>query len=285
MMTEIETLQDGYDKAEMHKSGHNHSEIDEASLRGSLASSVYHDLRHPLTAILAYSELLAENDLDAAQREDFHNEIRRAVDRMNDLISLLLEFSKGATTLGPEVVDIPETVRHAIQVVAVRPEFRGIVIRYDHQAQVRGYLDPKRLQQVIINVVLNACEAVSPRTGRIQVTSVGREEAVEIAILDNGPGIPQAVRHAIFQPFVSFGKRGGTGLGLAIVQKILHDQGGEIYLEPAHEKGTLFRLAVPFSLQNPPRGPDCPWVGRSLRKQGHAADSAYSWRIGVRWRR
>ena len=265
MMTEIETLQDGYDKAEIHKSGFNHSEIGETSLRGSLASSVYHDLRHPLTAILAYSELLADVDLDRPQREGFYREIRRAVDRMNDLLSLLLEFSKGAATLRPEVVDIPEAVRHAIQVVAVRPEFQGIVFHYDHQGQARGYLDPKRLQQVIINIVLNACEAVSPRTGRIQVTSVGREDAVEIAILDNGPGIPQAVRHAIFQPFVSFGKRGGTGLGLAIVQKILHDQGGEIYLEPAREKGTQFKLAMPFSPRNPRRRLDCPWVGRSLK--------------------
>jgi signal transduction histidine kinase len=212
---------------------------------GPLAGFIYHDLRHPLSAILAYSELLAEDALDRPQRADFYQEIRRAVSRMNDLISLLLEFSKGPSISRSGAADIVETVEHAIQVVAVRPEFRRVVIEYDHEGLTLGWFDPGRLQQVVINVVLNACEAVSPRAGRVEVRSVGRKEFVEISVRDNGPGIPQPLRHAIFQPFVSYGKEGGTGLGLAIVQKILHDQGGEIYLASSGDGGTLFRIVLP----------------------------------------
>lgn len=211
-----------------------------------LAGFIYHDLRHPLTAILAYSEFLAEGNLDGLQREDLCQEIRRAVCRMNDLISLLLEVSKGPATSRAEVVDIAETVRRAIQVVAVRPEFRRTAIRYEHEGLTTGYLDPRRLQQVVINVVLNACEAVAPRAGRVEVRTSGRRDHAEISIGDNGPGIPEAVRHAVFQPFVSYGKKGGTGLGLAIVQKIVREEGGEIYLETAPEQGALFRLVLPF---------------------------------------
>ncbi len=263
MIAEMETKQDGYNKAEIHKCGSNPSGIDEASLRGSLASSVYHDLRHPLTAILAYSELLAENDLDAAQREDFRNEIRLAVRRMNDLLALLLEFAKDSQTLRPEVADIIDTVKRAIQAVAVRPEFRRIAISYRHEGLTQARVDSGRLQQVIINLVLNACEAVSPCSGRIEVRSLGRKDCVEMTVRDNGPGIPEHIRQAIFKPFVSYGKRGGTGLGLAIVQKILRDQGGDIYLETTGEEGTLFEFVLPFfglrdsepTNRNPASGP------------------------------
>jgi signal transduction histidine kinase len=78
------------------------------------------------------------------------------------------------------------------------------------------------------------------------VRSAGRHEFIEISISDNGPGIPEPIRHAVFQPFVSYGKRGGTELGLAIVQRILRDQGGYIYLDATSEEGTLFRIVCPY---------------------------------------
>src|SRR5579862_167156 len=212
-----------------------------------LADCIYHDLRHPLTAILAYSERLEEDDLNRLQREDYHRGIRLAVNRMNDLISLLLESSRGPATLRPEVADIPDTLKRAMRVAAVRPEFRRIVIRYDHEGLTEGGFDPRGLQQVVTNIVLNACEAVEPDSGRIQVTSVGRQDGVEISVADNGPGIPESVRPLVFQPFVSYGKKGGTGLGLAIAQKIMRDHGGDIYLDDASEGGTIFRLFLPFT--------------------------------------
>ncbi|HLY59172.1 MAG TPA: HAMP domain-containing sensor histidine kinase [Terriglobia bacterium] len=222
-----------------------------ASVVGRMAGFIYHDLRHPLTAILAYSELLAEDDLDRLQRKDFHQEIRLAVSRMNDLISLLMELSKGPEAVRPEVADIVETVKRGIQVVAVRPEFRRIMIRYHHDGLTEGCFGLRGLQGVITNIVLNACEAVPADSGRVQVTSVGRHDCLEIRVSDNGPGIPAPIRNAVFQPFVSYGKEGGTGLGLAIVQKILRDHGGEIYLDFTGEKGTLFRLVLPYANVSP----------------------------------
>ena len=253
-----ETTQNAGENTNVQGLGQELSLPDARLVAGPLAGFIYHDLRHPLTAILAYSELLAEVDLDPPQREGFHEEIRQAVSRMNDLISLLLEFSKGPGTQRSELADIEDAVKQAIQFVAIRPEFQSIVIRYEHEGVTQGYFDLMRLQQVIINVVLNACEAVSPHVGRIHVTSVGREDYVEICILDNGPGVPEGIRHAIFQPLVTYGKEGGTGLGLAIVQAILHDQGGDIYLESTSDEGTLFRLVLPFSPRDLPLRPDCP---------------------------
>ncbi len=241
------TSLDDYGEADIQECAENCRRQGEGSVDGPLAGFIYHDLRHPLTAIQAYAELLAEEGLDGLKREDFCQEIRRAVCRMNDLISLLLEFSKGLMTPHSEIADIVETVRRAIQVVAIRPEFRRLGIRYEHEGLTQGCFDPRRLQQVIINVVLNACEAVAPRSGRVEVRSLGSQDHLEISIRDNGPGIPDSVRHAVFQPFVSYGKTGGTGLGLAIVQKIIRDEGGEIFLETAPEQGTQFRVVLPFT--------------------------------------
>jgi signal transduction histidine kinase len=246
MAIEVRTTQVGYDLPSIQKSGQYPTEFGAVSVAGPLAGFIYHDLRLPLTAILAYSELLAEDDLDRLQREDFHKEIRLAVCRMNDLISLLLESSKGPEALRTEAADIRDIVRRAIGVVAVRPEFSRIVVTYEHEGLNEGRFDPGQLQRVITNVVLNACEAVSAASGRIEVKSLGRRNHVEIGVADNGPGIPQLIRHAVFQPLVSYGKTGSTGLGLAIVQKILRERGGEIYLERTSEKGTSFRVVLPY---------------------------------------
>ena len=246
MTITMETVENSNSKLRIQEVGRDQPGLGATPEVGRLAGYIYHDLRHPLTAILAYSELLEEDNLNRLQREDFHREIRLAVNRMNDLISLLLESSRGPATLRPEVADIPDTLKRAIRVAAVRPEFRRIVIRYDHEGLTEGGFDPRGLQQVVTNIVLNACEAVQPDSGRIQVTSVGRQDGVEIRVADNGPGIPESVRPLVFQPFVSYGKKEGTGLGLAIAQKIIRDHGGDVYLDTTDEGGTLFRLLLPF---------------------------------------
>lgn len=246
MTMTLETVKGNNSKLSIQEGGRGHPGIGANPEIGRFAAYICHDLRHPLTAILAYSELLEEDDLDRLEREDYHREIRLAVCRMNDLISLFLESSRGPETLRPEVAEIPDTLKRAIRIAAVRPEFRRIVIRYDHEGLTEGGFDPRGLQQVVTNIVLNACEAVPPDSGKIQVTSVGRLDGLEISIADNGPGIPETVRHLVFQPFVSYGKEGGTGLGLAIAQKIMRDHGGEIYLDTASKEGTVFRLILPF---------------------------------------
>lgn len=247
MTTIIETAEDNNASLGAQEGERYHPRSGATSALTALAGCIYHDLRHPLTAILAYAELLEEDDLSRLQREDCHREIRQAVNRMNDLISLLLESSRGGAALRPEIADIPDTLKRAIRVASVRPEFRRIIIRHEHQGLTEGWFDPRGLQQVVTNIVLNACEAVPPGSGRIQVTSVGRLDGLEISIADNGPGIPEPIRQRVFHPFVSYGKPGGTGLGLAIAQKIMRDHGGDIYLDSARKRGTLFRLFLPFT--------------------------------------
>jgi signal transduction histidine kinase len=212
---------------------------------GRMATTISHDLRHPLTAILAYAEFLAEGHLDEAQRADLYEEIRRAVNRMTDQLGAVLEFSKATPVYKPVHCNLEEIIQRAVQTVRARPEFRNIVFVSSQQGSSEGWFDPSKLERVFHNLLLNACEAVPRDNGRIEISTRRKPEGLEIRVSDNGPGIPGPVRDTLFHPFVSYGKETGTGLGLAVVQKIVQEHGGEVMVESTGEQGTVFRIHLP----------------------------------------
>jgi signal transduction histidine kinase len=213
-----------------------------------MVALVSHDLRHPLTAILANAEFLTRSDIGERERNDLYYEIRCAVDRMNELVSSLLECSKGRDSHQPGARNIVDTVARAVRMTSVRPEFRRIAINHHHEGTAVGWFDSNRLERVVANLVLNACEAVSSDSGQIVITTIGDRACLQIGVWDNGPGIPPAIHESVFEPFVSYGKAEGKGLGLAAVKKIVEDHGGEIYLDGRSETGTLFKITIPFAL-------------------------------------
>jgi signal transduction histidine kinase len=213
-----------------------------------MVALISHDLRHPLTAILANAEFLTQADISQMQRDEFYQEIPWAIDRMNELVSSLLECSKGRDTLRPAVRNIVDTVEPAIRMTTVKQEFRCIAIKHHHEGMAVGRFDSNRLERVVANLVLNACEAVSPDSGQIVITTIGDRACLRIGVWDNGPGIPPTIQESVCEPFVSYGKDEGSGLGLAIVKKIVEDHGGEIYLDGRSENGTLFKITIPFAI-------------------------------------
>ena len=212
---------------------------------GRMASSISHDLRHSLAAIVANAEFLLEPKLSAAQREDLYAEIRIAVNQMTELIESLLEFSRTRETLRTSYGDLRDAVARAIQSVKAHPEFHDVHIRVDYDGPIEGWFDFKKLERALQNLLLNACEAVSPQTGEIEVSAQRNGEGLEIRIRDNGPGIANAVRDRLFEPFVSHGKENGTGMGLTVVQKILQDHGGDVTVERSDAGGTTFKIVLP----------------------------------------
>jgi signal transduction histidine kinase len=213
-----------------------------------IVAFVSHDLRHPLTAILANAEFLSRPDISEMQRSDTYQEIRWAIDRMNEMVSSLLECSKGRDTLRPATQNIVDTVERAIRMTSTRQEFPRITIKHHHEGLTVGWFDSNRLERVIANLVLNACEAVSPDSGQIVITTIGNRDCLQIGVWDNGLGVPPTIQDSVFQPFVSCGKARGSGLGLAIAKKIVEDHGGVIYLDGRSETGTLFRITIPFAI-------------------------------------
>jgi signal transduction histidine kinase len=214
---------------------------------GRMASSISHDLRHSLAAVVANAEFLCESNLTPGQREDLYAEIRIAVNQMTELIESLLEFSRTREAIHTSYGDLRDAVNRAIQSVKAHPEFHGVRIQVTSDGPVEGWFDFKKLERALQNLVLNACEVVSPQAGEIVVSFSRAGEGLEIRVRDNGPGIAEAVRDRLFEPFVSYGKENGTGMGLTVVQKILQDHGGDVMVEQTTSRGTTFKVKLPLN--------------------------------------
>jgi signal transduction histidine kinase len=167
---------------------------------------------------------------------------------MNEVVTDLLECSKGEEVLRPAIGNIVETTERVMRMIGIRPAFRRITITHRHEGSAIGWYNSQLLERAISNVVLNACEAVSPESGRVAITTLGAPSCLRIEIWDNGPGIPAEIQDSVFQPFFTYGKSEGTGLGLAIAKRIVEDHGGELFLDAGEKTGTSFKISLPFAI-------------------------------------
>jgi signal transduction histidine kinase len=218
---------------------------------GRMASSISHDLRHSLAAIVANAEFLCEGRLSSEQREELYQEVRFAVNQMTDLIDSLLEFSRTRESLRPVYGNLKDTLQRVVQAVRRHPESHNVEINITQTGACEGWFDARKLERALLNLLLNGCEAIGPGGGRIDIEVREITGGAEIRISDNGHGIPEEVRDRLFEPFVSYGKENGTGLGLTVVQKIVQDHGGDVTVEKTSAQGTVFKVWVPF-----PASPD-----------------------------
>ncbi len=213
---------------------------------GRMASSVSHDLRHSLAAIVANAEFLCESKLSPHEREELYQEVRTAVNQMTDLIDSLLEFSRTRESLRPAYGRVRASVDRAAQAIKAHPEFHDIRIVVRENGAISGWFDHKKLERAISNLLLNACEAVSQSDGWVEVEINQLPSRVEILVSDNGRGVPFSIQKTLFEPFVSCGKENGTGLGLTVVQKIIQDHGGDVGVERTSDQGTVFKVSLPL---------------------------------------
>lgn len=114
---------------------------------------ICHDLRLPLTAILANAEFLTHSDISEMERAEFYEEIRWSIDRMNDMVSSLLEYSRDRDTFRPAARNIVDTVERAIRMTGVKQEFPRITIKHRHKGSAMGWFDSNRLERVMANLV------------------------------------------------------------------------------------------------------------------------------------
>ena len=220
-------------------------ESEQLATIGRMASSISHDLRHSLAAVVANSEFLCDSHLSSAQREELYQEVRTGVNQMTDLIDSLLEFARTRESLNPTYASLAETVQRAMQAVRLHPRHQGTLIEVRSHGQNSAWFDPRKLERALYNLLLNACEAAPSTEGRVMVTVDRTGSSVTIAVSDNGPGIAEEIQDRLFHPFVSFGKENGTGLGLTVVQKIVHDHGGQVLMERTPDARTVFRITLP----------------------------------------
>lgn len=212
---------------------------------GRAASSISHDLRHYLAAVVANAEFLYEAEKLKLNRDEIYSEIKTASEQMTDLLDSLRELSREEGSITPRPAAIDQTIRHAVDTVRARGETRSRSINIRTSGEMTGTFDPQKIERVFFNLVLNACEASAQSQSEIGIDVRSGAEIFEIRVSDLGPGIPAAIQNTLFDPFISFGKANGTGLGLAIVHKVIHDHGGSVIVEDTSSAGTTFLVKMP----------------------------------------
>jgi signal transduction histidine kinase len=218
------------------------------------ASSISHDLRHYLAAIVANAEFLYEADELKFKKDEIYEEIKTAATQMTDLIDSLRELSYQRNAISPTPTKIDLVLRRAIEALHARPEFRNSNICFLAAENLEGMFDSKKLERVFFNLILNACEASQGLDAAVTITAKSTDQDFEIRIRDGGRGIPECIRDTLFDPFVSYGKPNGTGLGLAIVSKIVQDHSGYVSIEQTSEHGTTVLVRLPLSHQPATKG-------------------------------
>jgi len=216
---------------------------------GRAASSISHDLRHYLAAVVANAEFLYEAEKLKLNRDDIYGEIKTASEQMTDLLDSLRELSRGEGSISPRLASIDNTIRHAVDAVRARPEMRNREISIRTFGDMSGTFDPQKIERAFFNLVLNACEASVTTQAEIEIELHSSPSLFEIRVIDHGSGVPSAICHTLFDPFVSFGKSNGTGLGLAIVSKVINDHGGSVTVEGTSMSGTTFLVRLPRAPQ------------------------------------
>src|SRR5258708_37989615 len=159
-----------------------------------MASSISHDLRHSLAAVVANSEFLCDGGLTPAQREELYQEVRTGVNQMTDLIDSLLEFARTRESMNPAYASVTETAQRAMQAVRLHPRHQGTLIEVRTNGQSSAWFDPRKLERALYNLLLNACEAAPSSEGRGLVPVERSGSAGPISASANGPGIPAPIR-------------------------------------------------------------------------------------------
>ncbi len=211
---------------------------------GKLAAGVAHELNNPLTGILTFSEsLLDDTPEDSPVREDLEV-IMRETFRCRQIVRDLLDFSRQSKP-NPQVLSLVPVVKKAVQLVNKQAAFQDIdfVLELDEEASVRA--DFNQLQQVILNLVINARDAMDGK-GMLSVrVRRARRRRVVVEVSDEGCGIQPENIDKIFEPFFSTKGQRGNGLGLAAVRSIVELHKGRIAVQSTPGRGSTFTIFLP----------------------------------------
>lgn len=226
--------------------------VGRVSEMGTLASSLAHELNQPLTAIASYSEGIAEllaGELDAEKTElarETLNEVASEAVRAGEIVRRMRDFmSHGETEHRPENLPQLVTEANALALVGSREHAIDVQVSLDPEAS-EVFVDRVQVQQVLLNLIRNAIEAMidSPARSLTISSSAGPAGFVTVGVEDTGAGMSEAIAPQLFQPFVT-SKQTGMGIGLSICRTIVEAHGGRIWCEAARDRGTIFRFTLP----------------------------------------
>jgi len=217
---------------------------------GMLAAGVAHEINNPLGGILALTSLTLEDLPKADPNRENLEEVVYQSQRCRDIVKGLLEFSR-QSRMGADLADLNRIIEDTLALISRQSAFFNVTIVKEYDPQLPAVMaDSSELQQVFMNVLLNAAQAIDGHgTVKIVTRRATGAEAVEVLISDTGRGIPPEDIGRIFDPFFSTKPNGqGTGLGLSITYGIVASHKGTIQVASELGKGTTFTIRLPIAL-------------------------------------
>jgi signal transduction histidine kinase len=217
---------------------------------GRLAAGLAHEIGNPISALIGLQDLLLGGGLEPAEEQDFLQRMRRETERINGILRDLLQFARpGASGAEPvEPGDVATAVTDTASLVAPQKEMKEISLELSLAQDLPPVLLGRdQLMQVVLNLVLNAADAVGAG-GEVKVSARVHGANVELSVSDNGPGVAEAVRGRLFEPFATTKEPGkGTGLGLAVCRGLVEAVGGSVVLDETYRGGARFLVELPIA--------------------------------------
>jgi signal transduction histidine kinase len=220
---------------------------------GRLAAGLAHEIGNPIAALMGLEDLLLDGDLDPREQKDFIRRMRAETERIHRTLRDLLQFARPAHEAmnGPAAPgDVEAAIHDTAALVVHQASMRDLELRIDVFPDLPHVtLSSTQLIQVLLNLILNAADALQGRSGgQVAVVARAADGAVRIDVEDNGQGVPAEVADQIFEPFFTTKEVGkGTGLGLSVCQGLVAAAGGTLSLDTSCQSGARFVVQLPMA--------------------------------------
>jgi two-component system sensor histidine kinase PilS (NtrC family) len=225
--------------------------VERMAVVGEMAAGLAHEIKNPLTSLSGSIQLLAESNHYDLDQKKLMNIVRREAERLNTLVSDFLLFARPKIG-NVQLLDVRKVLEETIALFQHHEKFSDNIKIIKHYGEdVWTKMDPGHLRQILLNLLLNASEAIGSKEGVISVSSyIGKDKTTRIRITDTGEGMDEEVMKSIFDPFFTT-KPKGSGLGLSIVLRILESYNYQIDVKSKKNKGTMFVLKMLNAMPDP----------------------------------
>jgi len=210
---------------------------------GEMAAAVAHEIKNPLAGIAGAVKVLGRDFPAGDERTEIVTEIQNQVRRLDETIRELLTFARPPRPR-PAALELREFCERMLRVLQEEPDLKGHRLDVQVAPEIQVRADPQLLENILLNLLLNAGQALGTRTGSIVLRARESGDRVHISVEDDGPGIAKDVLPRLFKPFFTTKTR-GTGLGLAIVRKFVLAMGGKIEVQAGAGRGAVFTVVLP----------------------------------------
>ena len=221
--------------------------------QSDLIAEIVHEMRTPLTSIIAYAELIQRPEATSPQRSQFADIIRREAGRINEITKNFLDLARlesGRASLARDPVCLSTVAHMAVNVVRPQADARQIGLAVDVPTTLPSVIgDAQRLHQALLNLLSNAIKYCRPGDSVTVAAKCEDGNCLTVSVADTGPGIPAEALPHLFERFYrvpgSEGRVTGTGLGLSITRQIVEGHGGEIHAASEEGQGATFTFTLP----------------------------------------